>query len=181
MASFSNFFSNGKFRTTFFLCWSLCRLSSSLRCLQSPSFSPLRKAAISPIHNVKSLLYYTLSRPLLPWSCLEESCSKRGRESQRGCSPRFWCCPSTSWQSHSPNAYFFSQNLNQQIQFTSHVNKIVLEPQVLPFDSRRRVATRSVHSVHNDQYRRIATLRYTGTFIFFAYEQKGKQMNWSSF
>ena len=71
--------------------------------------------------------------------------------------------------SHIPQMHtLFSQNLNQQIQFTSHVNKIVLEPRVLPFDSRRRVATRSVHSVHNDQYRRIVTLRYTGTDIFFA-------------
>ena len=58
----------------------------------------------------------------LPSSCSGESRARRGRESQRGCCPRFWCCPSTAWQSHSTNAYF-SQNLNQQIQFTSHKRK----------------------------------------------------------
>ena len=40
----------------------------------------------------------------LPSSCLGESRAWRWCESQRGC---FWCCPSTAWQSHSPNAYFF--------------------------------------------------------------------------
>ena len=36
--------------------------------------------------------------------------------------------------SHFPKIHiFFSQNLNQQIQFTSHASKVVLELRVLPF------------------------------------------------
>ena len=132
MASFSNFFSKDNPRTTFFLCWSLCRLSSSLRCLQSSSLSPLRKAAISPIHNVSNLLY-TLSRPLFP-GLVQEKAEPEGDVKANGVVVRVFGAVLPLPDSHIPQMHtFFSQNLNQQIQFTSHVNKVLLEPRVLPF------------------------------------------------
>ena len=135
-------------------------MSTSLRCLQSSPLSPLRKAAISPIHNVRNLLY-TFSRPLFP-GLVQEKAEPEGDVKANGVVVRvfgelsFHCLTVTF-----PKCIFCSQNLNQQIQFTSHLNKVLLEPDFYPLLGLPRVATTSVHFVLNHQQRRTLPLSCT--------------------